>query len=450
MIIQAVTNDGEENTVKRYSRMRGSRRFPWRAVMISLAVLLHVTGWLALDQAGAVTYTYDELSRVIKVEYDDGSTVDYGYDEAGNILTQKYIAAAIPKSLRITSPNGGQTWQAGTTQTVQWTYTGEVGDSIKLDLLKGGSAVGTINSRASVGSNGSGSHEWSIPSDQAAGGDYAVRATSLTDASCTDTSDAVFTITASVTEKPNLAPYQPQGWSDKIVVSNGAGSTTDSSPLYATDTLYVDWAVLNNGKVPTSEKFYIALYVDGTLKASWYSNPPLAPNYYVYVKDYSLGTLSAGSHTLKLIADSNGGIAESEESDNEYSRTIQVQQKVVTQLTLTSPNGGQKWRAGARYVIRWSYTGNPGPTATVQLLRAGIRVKTISSSVSTGKFGKGSLTWRIPRMTAPGGKYRIKIISNKNKRWQDASNANFTILKPALLTTGGESEMEEAGETGED
>lgn len=55
--------------------------------------------------------------------------------------------------------------------------------------------------------------------------------------------------------KPNLTPSQPAGWSDKIVVSNATGTNTDSNPLYSTDTLYVDWAVTNNGTAATSWEF---------------------------------------------------------------------------------------------------------------------------------------------------------------------------------------------------
>ena len=36
---------------------------------------------------------------------------------------------------------------------------------------------------------------------------------------------------------PNLTPYKPAGWSDKIVVSKLAASCTDSSPWYASDNL---------------------------------------------------------------------------------------------------------------------------------------------------------------------------------------------------------------------
>lgn len=34
--------------------------------------------------AGTITYRYDELGRVIEVDYPDGSIVYYTYDAAGN------------------------------------------------------------------------------------------------------------------------------------------------------------------------------------------------------------------------------------------------------------------------------------------------------------------------------------------------------------------------------
>lgn len=124
-------------------------------------------------------------------------------------------------------------------------------------------------------------------------------------------------------DQPNLAPYQPDGWSAQIVVSKTTGTNTDSTALYATDTLYVDWAVLNSGG-PTAARFHSALYVDGDLKLNWYTDPPLNSYYYTYVTDYSLGSLAAGAHTLTIVTDYLEEIAESDESDNSFSRTIQI------------------------------------------------------------------------------------------------------------------------------
>lgn len=104
----------------------------------------------------------------------------------------------------------------------------------------------------------------------------------------------------------------------------GDGTNTDSSPLASTDTLYVDWAVLNSGDAATAARFYTELYVDGALRNSWYSDPPLNPNFYSFVEDYSIGSLAAGTHTIRIKTDSTGAVSESNESDNEYTKTITV------------------------------------------------------------------------------------------------------------------------------
>jgi hypothetical protein len=129
---------------------------------------------------------------------------------------------------------------------------------------------------------------------------------------------------------PNLTPYQPAGWSGKIVVSNATGTNIDSSPLSPTDTLYVDWAVINNGTAATAARFYSEIYVDGVLKGTWSSAPPLNPNFYSYAEDFSIGSLPAGAHTVELKADTTAAIAESSESDNTLTKTI----------TVAAPGGG--------------------------------------------------------------------------------------------------------------
>lgn len=123
---------------------------------------------------------------------------------------------------------------------------------------------------------------------------------------------------------PNLVPFTPTGWSDKIVVAKAPGSKTDATPLAPTDTLYVSWAVINSGAASVGARFYVEMYVDGVLKGTWYADPPLDSNFYVYVEDVPIGSLAAGSHTIRIKADSTAAIAESSETDNEYTKTITV------------------------------------------------------------------------------------------------------------------------------
>jgi subtilisin family serine protease len=127
-----------------------------------------------------------------------------------------------------------------------------------------------------------------------------------------------------IAQQPNLTPYQPPGWSDKIVVSRATGTTTDTPDLQPNDTLYVDWAVINNGSASVNSTFRTELYVDGVFRVFVTSAPPTQPNSYRFVSDYNIGMLTAGTHTLTIRTDTTGAISESNETDNEYTKTITI------------------------------------------------------------------------------------------------------------------------------
>ncbi len=172
--------------------------------------------------------------------------------------------------------------------------------------------------------------------------------------------------------KPNLTPYQASGWSDKIVVANTTGSHTDSDPLTTADNLYVNWAAINNGSVATSTGFSAALYLDSVLKKTWNANA-LPSNYYAYVTDYSLGSLSVGTHTLRIVADYGHVVTESNENDNEYTKTITVVQAVPRLLSVSISGNGSV---------------NSSPT--------GIACTTGSSVGCSHQFGDGSTVTLMP------------------------------------------------------
>jgi hypothetical protein len=193
-------------------------------------------------------------------------------------------------------------------------------------------------------------------------------------------SDNVYTKSITVSQSsastPNLTPYQPSGWSDKIVVSKSTGTNTDSGSLTTNDSLYIDWAAANFGNQTAGGTFSTYLYVDGTYKQTW-STTALAANTYCYVSDYSLGRLTAGTHTIKVVVDAAGNVAESNELDNVCTKTITVSQTSSTSsYMLTSNWGGQWydaekspsnneddelcWAAAASNVLAWSGWGQVG------------------------------------------------------------------------------------------
>lgn len=134
-------------------------------------------------------------------------------------------------------------------------------------------------------------------------------------------------VTLSATQAlPNLTPYQPSGWSNKIVISKSTGTNTDDGTITSNDNVYVDWAYINNGQGQTQFDPSASLYLDGNLVETAYANSKLQPNHFASRSDLSLGKLSVGSHTLELVVDQPGVITESNESnaDNRFTRTFTV------------------------------------------------------------------------------------------------------------------------------
>lgn len=157
---------------------------------------------------------------------------------------------------------------------------------------------------------------------------------------------ANLTITAAVSagappSTPNLIPFQPAGWSDKIVVSTVTGTHSDTGALRVTDPLFVDWAVRNSGTAATSARFFVKLFVDGAERGSWFADPPLNSGAHAFVEDFSIGSLAAGAHSLRITVDVQNNISETNEADNEYTKSITVSAQTCSTLTINiAPNDG--------------------------------------------------------------------------------------------------------------
>ncbi len=96
-------------------------------------------------------------------------------------------AAQLPQ-ITVTSPNGGETWIKGTTQTISWTD--NISGNVKIRLLKGSGVAAII--AASTPSNGS--FDWTVPTSLATGNNYKVEIDSLDDRTIKDQSDRAFRI----------------------------------------------------------------------------------------------------------------------------------------------------------------------------------------------------------------------------------------------------------------
>lgn len=145
------------------------------------------------DYGTVVTLTQTPASGSVFAGWSGGGCSGTG-NCAVTMSGDQNTTAAYDQGIRVTAPNGGESWQRNKTKTITWAYLGSPGADVKIELLKAGAVNKTIVSSASIGSGGSGSYSWKVPNNQTTGADYQIRITSTTVSAYTDTSDSYFTI----------------------------------------------------------------------------------------------------------------------------------------------------------------------------------------------------------------------------------------------------------------
>jgi hypothetical protein len=140
------------------------------------------------------------------LDYPSGITVDqnslYWTETRGGTIKEMNLGPPLP-TISITFPNGGENLAAGSTQTIQWAYTGNLGSKVKIELLKGGMVKRTIKSSTPITT---GEYSWTIPANQTPGTDYSIRVTSTSNRAYSGTSDSYFSIVA-----PTITVVSPNG-----------------------------------------------------------------------------------------------------------------------------------------------------------------------------------------------------------------------------------------------
>ena len=102
----------------------------------------------------------------------------------------------IVPAITVISPDGGEEWQQGSTQTIRWNYSGYPGPTVKIEAMRGDTVLAVVNPNAPIGTAGSGSYNLTFPGNTPVRNDYRIRVTSTSYPACTDTSDGMFAISA--------------------------------------------------------------------------------------------------------------------------------------------------------------------------------------------------------------------------------------------------------------
>lgn len=296
-------------------------------------------------------------------------------------------------TIALTSPNGGETWVEGTTDTIRWTSNG-FSDNIKIELNRTyptGSWVTLVTSAPNTG--------WyprSVPTGATT--TARLRISRVTRADVNDVSNANFTVSAGTI----------------TVTSPNGGETWFEG---ATDTIrWTSSNVNENVKIELNRTYPTGSWV--TLVAS-------APNTGSYLRSVPTGATT--SARIRISRVSRADVNDVSNANFTISGGT---------LTLTEPNGGESWAEGTQDTFRWSSSNFSG-NVKIELNRnypSGSWVVLVASTANTGWYPRN-----VP--TGATTTARVRISGATRADIFDLSDANFTIVGPTLTVTspnGGE------------
>ena len=320
-------------------------------------------------------------SYTIKISSVDETTIFDFSDADFTVFSQQ---------ITITSPNGGENWQAGSTHDITWTD--NISPHVKIDLYKGGDYLSTL----SESTFSDGQFPWEIPMDITPGSDYKIKITSVADENVFDFSDNDFTILGNV-----ITVSKPNGGENWQTGSNHDITWTDN----IADQVKID--LYKNDSFQST--IVASTFSDGQYPWSIPSETPLG-------NDYKIKITSVDNSDVFDFSDDNFSI-------------------FGTELIVTAPNGGENWRTGTSHDITWN--DNISAQVKIDLYKAG----TFQSTIVSSTFSDGQYPWDIPIDTPPDTDYQIKITSVDDENVFDFSDTNFTIFEDEIVVNkpnGGE------------
>lgn len=283
----------------------------------------------SLPNAGSKT-------SLVRVSDTDG----YPYDVSDEVFTMSGIA--------VTSPNGGETLDIGSTYDITWEA---VSGPLKITLLKNGVEEGVIANGVDASP---GSYTWTVGLHS--------NGTALPGTGYTIKIKEKSTVLNDVSD----APFNLKG----IAVTSPNGGNT----WMLGDAYNITWAAHGiTGNVR------LLLYKDGVNLGVIASNlAPAAGSYAWTVGQHSNGTALPGTgYTVRI---REIGTTVGDDSDAAFT--------ILPTLKLTSPNGGERWHVFSTRDITWNATGFSG-NMKITLWQGDVQVGTIALVDAAS----GSYTW---------------------------------------------------------
>jgi hypothetical protein len=171
-------------------------------------------------------------------QYDHFSWMEPSANTMGTINTGQSFGGAPDPAITVTSPNGGEEWEQGSTHTITWSNISFDGN-VNIELLE------SNRSRDVLASNieNIGSWQWEIPEDQEIHPNYSIKISGVEDDDPFDISDAEFAIVSPAVPEPYTI-YEIQytedesgdsPYVDELTITSGIITAIFSSTFFIQD-----------------------------------------------------------------------------------------------------------------------------------------------------------------------------------------------------------------------
>ncbi len=382
-------------------------------------------------------------------------------------------------ALILSSPNGGEGWEAGTTHNITWSASSSISNISIQYSTDDGLTWGIIDSNYTASS---GSYSWKIPSTLSSK-KMRIKITDKGNSGITDVSDSQFKIGDVYLTQPNGGESLFAGGTYRIKWTNSSSvdyisfqySTDGGVTFYNTNLIipasqgYYDWTVPNvsttNGRIRLFDAYYSGIDDSSSSSFTIASLSVTSPNGGEGFKPGSKTSITWSSSSIsnvKIEFSADGGstwqtIASSvSASTGTYSWTIpnQITSKglikvvslsdssfndisnnyfKIANITVNSPNGGERYQSGKTQSISWSATSNVS-SVNIELSTDG---GSTWSNIATNQSANQNYSWRIG--TTPSSNALIRVTDASNSSISDTSDNSFVIESLSLVyPSGGE------------
>lgn len=306
------------------------------------------------------------------------SFVDPVLADSSNAL---FSISTVPSAtITVVSPNGGENWQVGTVQNIQWTSSNLSG-KVKIELSRNNGQVFTALVDSTIDT---GTFPWTVAGPATTAG--RVRISSIVNGSVVDISDGAFTISL----PPSITILQPNGG------ENWQIGTTQ----------IIQWTSVNvSGKVKIEVsrdggQSYASIIdsVDNTGAFDWVVTGPT--------------TVSARMRITSIVFPAAVDV-----SDNSFTVTP------APSVTVVVPNGGEVFQIGSIDTIRWTSGGVTG-NARIEISRDGGSTFTV---IDPAAQNIGVYAWRVTGPRTGLGRVRVVLSPPGLPSVADTSDNDFVI-----------------------